>query len=336
VSKVFADYHHGALYYSFHLLFEKRLGWELYRPTGYDWFKRGLWRYSAHPFVVKQYLEPPSDKYRRARGVYHVPLREGKNVYTHRAITLQAFEEMDFDYVVASVYQHEEPYRRLAEEKGAVFVRQLGNPQEFCNYAICRNVLCSITNPATPIPDDVNHVVYHQEFDLEDFRYEAPNHHNVIKSFVNCYPTLPDYHLWGEYRELLHDFKWFMHGGMGLDGLVPEEEKAEAMRQASFIWHLKPLAGYEHVIHNAYAVGRPCIVKMSYLRGSMPEPLLIDGETCTDLDRRTMRASAELIRRCSKPEVHVEMCERAHERFREVVDFDREFGEIRRFLRRAS
>jgi len=54
--RVLADYHHGALYYSFHLLFEERLGFELYRPIGYEWFKRGFWKYSRNPQVIRQYL----------------------------------------------------------------------------------------------------------------------------------------------------------------------------------------------------------------------------------------------------------------------------------------
>lgn len=330
--RVFADFHHGALYYSFHLLFEKRLGWELYRPTGYEWFTKGFWRYSTNPTVIKQYLQPPDVPPKD--GVYHVPYMEGTQRYVHKAITFQKFMEMDFDYIIASVYQHEHCFHSLAQMKNAVLIRQMGNPNEVSDFKIVRNVLNSTTNP---VPPDVNQVHYHPEFSLEDFKYEPPQTHNSIKSFLNCLPHYPDAKLWYEYKEALPEFTWKMHGILGEDGLLPEKEKAKAMREASFIWHLKRQGdGYGFVVFQSYACGRPMIIKKSYYRGQMAEPLFTDSVTCIDLDLGTKKENVEKIRYFAKPENHVEMCLNAYKRFKEIVDFDKEFVAVKNFLERAK
>ncbi len=58
---VFTDLHHESLYQSLQLLFEKRLGWRLFRPAGLDWFQKGYWRiaelYNNAPDTISQFLE---------------------------------------------------------------------------------------------------------------------------------------------------------------------------------------------------------------------------------------------------------------------------------------
>lgn len=331
---VFSDFHHGALYFSLHLLFEKRLGWNLYRPTGYEWYKRGFWRYSSDPRVIKQYLEEASEELLK-HGVYRVPSQEGSVTYFQNAITFTQFLEMDFDFIIASVYQHEGPFFKLITEykPDAALIRQMGNPNEVCDFSVCRNVLNSTMNP---VPQNVNTVRYHPEFSLEDFRYTKPETHNVVKSFLNCLPMSVDAPLWDEYSEAMPDFVWKMHGILGKDELLPEGEKAKAMRMASFIWHLKFQGdGYGFVIHNAYACGRPCIVKGSYYREQLAEALLEDSVTCIDLELGSKDENVKKIRWLSKPENHVEICENAYKHFKKHVDFDREFVQVKKFLERT-
>jgi len=345
---VLVEWHHGSLYYSFHLLFEKRLGWNLFRPIGYEWFKKGFWRYSRNPSVIKQYLETPDrneqivqkwnqwsgEKPELENGVYLIPMLEGSQRYLHRAITYEKFLEMDFDYIIASVHQHEQPFHRLAKEKEAVFIRQFGNPNEICDFSICRNIMNSTT---TVIPEDINAVSYHPEFSLEEFRYETPKQHKVIKSFLNALPTTIDAPLWYQYEEVLPDFKWLMHGIIGRDGLVPEQEKAKAMREASWIWHLKSQGdGYGFVVFQSYACGRPLIVKKHYYARQSAEGLMEDSVTCIDLDLGNKQENVEKIRFFSKPENHIQICENAYKRFKQIVDFDKEFYKIKKFLQQAT
>lgn len=54
--KVLADHHHDDLYESLRILFEDRLGWELYRPIGTEWYTEGYWDVYNHPDTVTQYL----------------------------------------------------------------------------------------------------------------------------------------------------------------------------------------------------------------------------------------------------------------------------------------
>ena len=346
---VFADWHHGSLYYSLHLLFEKRLGWNLFRPIGYDWFKRGFWRYSRKPSVVKQYLETPDrdeqvvymwtqwsgEKPRLEDGVYLISMLEGSDTYVHKAITFEKFLQLDFDFVIASVYQHEKPFHELIQKhkKDAVLIRQMGNPNEVYDINICRNILNSTT---AQVPQNINHVNYHQEFSLHDFRYETPTNHKTIKNFVNALPTTIDAPLWSEYEEAMPEFMWRMHGLIGRNGFLPEQDKAKAMCEASFIWHLKSQGdGYGFVVHQAVACGRPLIVKKHYYAGQFADPLLEDSVTCIDLDLGNKQENVEKIRFFSKPENHLELCENAYRRFKENVDFDKEFLEIKKFLDRS-
>lgn len=332
---VFCDYHHGGLYYSFYLLFEKRLGWKLHRPIGGAWYTRGFWTYSSHPSTIKQYLEIP-ENVDKDDGVYLVPATEGNDTYIQRAITFEKFLETDFDFIIASVYNHERPYYNLVQmfKKDAVLIRELGNISDVCDFSIYRNILNSAL---IPVPQDVNCVIYHPEFSLKDYRYVPPQTHNMIRNFVNCMPQTKDAPMWNEYRSVMSDFVWKMHGILGEDGNIHSSMMPRAMRNTSFVWHVKYGGdGYGFTLHNAYASGRPCIVKKSYYVGQTAEALLDDSITCVDLDAGTKSENIEKIRYFSKPETHLKMCENAYTRFNKVVNFDKEFEAIKQFLELAK
>lgn len=328
---VFCDYHHGALYYSMHLLFEKRLKWNLFRPIGEGWYKKGYWRYSDHLPTVEQYLKIPQAP--EEDGVHLIPDFEGTQPFIHKGITLERFMEMDFDFIIASVHNHEQPYYNLAQQKEASFIRQMGNSHDMCNFDICKMVMNSTKNP---IPPEVNQIHYHPEFNVkEDYYYTPSLRHKIIKNFVNCYPTTVDAPLWSIYKIHMKDFLWKMHGILGEDGLLSAKDVPRSMRRASFIWHLKSQGdGYGFVVHQAMAAGRPLIVKKQYYAGQMVEPLLEDGITCIDLNNDQLFENIRKIRYFSTPERHRGMCENAHKRFKEVVDFDKEFLEIKKFLKK--
>ncbi|MEK6881264.1 MAG: hypothetical protein AABY22_16705, partial [Nanoarchaeota archaeon] len=127
--KVFTDFHHGDLYYSFQLLFEKRLGWELYRPIGTDWQSEGFWKiadpYGDNSDTIMQFLgispgwkpkdqtPPLNDVSYKEGDVYQ--LFEYPHGTRHKAITLETFKEMDIDIVIASIPAHFAPFQRLID-----------------------------------------------------------------------------------------------------------------------------------------------------------------------------------------------------------------------------
>jgi len=349
---VLADWHHGGLYYSLHLLFEKRLGWKLYRPTGVEWHSNGFWKYSDNPGVVKQYLEPSADVAglqvgeqtplgeRPADGIYEMPWHEGENKFTMRAVTLEAFKKMDWRFVVASVWNHEEPFARLIREHAprAVLIRQMGNVYDHFEPSISKNVLNSTM---MPVPETTNTVRYHQEFDLGVYRPEKPPNNTTIKSFLHAFPSLEppqlvsDYRLWHAMRAAMPDYTFKEYGVLCEDGNLPSAQMPAAIRSASFVCHLKFWGdGFGHTIFNSAACGKPIITKGNYFRGMMAGQLLEDEVTFLAIGD-DVEANARKIRQWSAPDRYESLSRNMHERFRQVCDFDREFLAIKDFLERA-
>ena len=69
---VFCDKHHISLLYSLQLLFEKRLGGNLFTPIGEEWFTQGYWKgaeaYGNHPSTIKQFLSLEAQGYQHPDG----------------------------------------------------------------------------------------------------------------------------------------------------------------------------------------------------------------------------------------------------------------------------
>ena len=340
---VFCDYHHASLFYSLHLLFEKRLGWELYRPIGMDWAKQGFWRYFDHPDTQNQYLglhqgnlQPRSRlnaKRREENGIYYIT--EPSENFEHKAVTYQKFLSMKWDLIIASVPQHLEPYTRLASQfqPPPKLIFQMGNEFRPVPYNFAHNILSS-TAPF-PVPDGVNAVFYHQEFDLDKFKFVPPTGDRKIKSYLNWQGKTLDAHLWDEYKAGLPEFDFVGHGVNGDDGVITGTDNiAKSMAGADFVWHCKPGGdGFGHVLHNAFACGRPVIGRFSHYKNKLAGDLLIDLVTGIDLDQRDFETNCALIREYSELKAHRAMCECVRRRFDEVVDFDAEFDRIKVFLK---
>ncbi len=332
---VFADEHHDSLYQFLRILFERRLKGSIYRPIGYEWYENRIWQYSHLPGTIAQYLQIPNSAEFRG-DVYHIP--ENRHIEMDKCITFEQFHKMKIDLVVATVSNHEVSFSDLAKShwNKPKFIRVIGNINEPIDFSYSRNIIATATT--IPIPPDINVVFCHQEFDLGRFCYKPPAVRNSIKNMMNCFPSSRDFALWGQYKALLPEFEWKMHGILGEDGIIgPADDMAAAMHDSTFIWHVKPGGdGFGHNVHNAYAVGRPLITRRKYYAGKLGGQLMTDNETCIDLDAGTPEENAERIRLWARPENHDEMCKRAYQRFKEVVDYDREFGEIQKFLSRLQ
>ena len=255
-----------------------------------------------------------------------------------KCITLEQFHKMPIDIVIASVSNHEVSFSDLAKShwNKPKFIRVIGNINEPINFSYSRNIMA--TAATVPIPSDINVVFCHQEFDLNRFCYKPPTVRNSIKNMMNCFPASGAFPLWGQYKALLPEFEWKMHGILGEDGIIgPADDMAIAMHNSTFIWHVKPGGdGFGHNVHNAYAVGRPLITRRKYYADKLGGQLMIDNETCIDLDAGTPEENAERIRFWAQPENHDKMCKRAYRQFKKVVDYDQEFEEIQKFLGRLQ
>jgi hypothetical protein len=344
--KVLADLHHADLYYSLQLLFEKRLGAELYRPIGMEWYHEGFWNVFPHPDTAGQFLglnqaiDIPKDvhgnplprgarvneEYRFEDGIYYVTdVTKGK---IQRAITLDKFRSMEFDLLVSSIPAHIEPFNKLISQSQprAKHIFQVGNVWG-CQPGV-KNILAS-TAPFS-VPDGVRVCFYHQEFDLDVWRYTPPTNHTKVYSWIH----------WMQRKDLMNQYAASLPGwefrsfGAGLEDHIMETDKqAERMLESGWTWHYKPEGdGYGYAPHRACATGRPLIVWGDFYKGKLAGQLMQDGVTCVDISRRSFSDSAHMIRRLSHAEEHLKMAEAAHRRFCDVVSFEEEEQRIRRFL----
>lgn len=355
---VFTDFHHAGLLQSLILLFERRLGGRVYRPIGTEWHTNGFWKVYDHPATVEQFLgingatpdgTPPLNEVVGKDALE--PPRRGKyfchdidSGQTNRAITYEAFMDMKIDIVIASLPYHVKPFWDLCNlhPSRPKLIYQIGNQWDGNETAL--NIMASAK--IAPI-EGTNFISYHQEFDLdifkpnEDIANGAPYAaHKNIFSFVNVFGGqdhfASDWGLFQNIEQKMSDWTFRSYGGQCRDGAIgPSDRLADKLKEARFIWHTKQGGdGYGHIIHNAPAVGRPLIVKKEYYRGKMAEPLLEDGVTCLTIDGLSIDEMINKIVYYNDQERYTALCQNAYNRFKEIVDFDREQKEIELFLSR--
>jgi hypothetical protein len=342
--RILADFHHADLFES-HLLIADRFGWDVWRPIGMEWFTEDIWQFEREwhgDAVARQYLSlwDTDVESSEVPGVFY--RQDGTHPgRTFRMITLAAAREMEWDAVLSSVPANDPGLWKFAREVGARFGVHLGNEGQQSRWDLADFAWVSTALPYRP---PVKSVTYRQPFSLEDFRHEwPPSGRATVASFVQCFPenVVP----YGEYLDLARtapDLTFQVYGAYGshpLDefacgNLETTPAVADAMRAARTIWHSKSWSdGYGHVIHNAFAVGRPVVGRAGYYRGKMAEPLWVEGVTSFDIDRRSQAEVVALLRRLrDDDEYHRQISLNAALRFREVVDFDGEADEIRRLM----
>lgn len=335
---VLVDYHHGNLFYSLHLLFEKRLGYKVFRPIGQEWFTQGHWQvalpYGNAQDTIDQYLAINPDKwdsfknlngdYKLEEGIYHI--YDPENGFHHKAITFEKFKEMKFDLIVASHPLHGNWERLLQYQPKSKFIQQLGN---YGQSTDAKNVLSSTTDFMPR--EDQNVMYYHQEFDLKEYKYNPPRNHTKVSSFVVLFPEREIFHI---YKSALPEMDFKAYGPGAIDGTITDGEGiAKEMRNSAFGWHIKPGGdGFGHVLHKWFASGRPVIIRGDFYKGQIGYQLLIDGVTCIDLDKHTFEENVRLIKFWSQPENHKKMCKAAYKQFKKVCNFDKESNEIKEWL----
>lgn len=344
---IFVDFHHSGLLSSLILLFEKRLKHKVYRPIGMEWLDRGFWDVYNHPETAKQYLSMdqgynPEDGTKPLNRLFNSLFRYEKDVYYctditngsfNKAITFDKFLEMDIDVVIASIPQHIEPFKRLIREykQNAKLIYQIGN-----TWNVGENEISNVLSSAlVDIPENVNSVIYHQEFETDIFSFEPNESEKVITSFVNCFNTASgfkeDWVLFEKIEKLMPEWSFKCLGGGCRDGSADGVKSvADLMKKSRFIWHTKNGGdGYGHIIHNAFAVGRPPIVKIDYYRGKMAEKLMIDMKTCIAIDGLNPQ---EIINKIQSAD-YKQMSINAFNQFSREIDFDNEEKKIRQFLK---
>lgn len=348
--RVFVDFHHSSLLRSLILLLEDRLGMNVYRPIGMDWFYNGFWAINDQEDTARQFLStdqairpgdgtPPLNKiqnlHQAIEGLYYV-LDPGSKT-AHKACDLSLFQNTKFDYLIATIPQHVPIFKKLIElyQPQAKLIIQIGNNWQGYDFGDTP-VLASVKGP---LPNATNAIFYHQEFDLEIFHPETIRNSKNVYSFVNIIQNTGKG--WDDYLQLKHalgplGWKFRAYGGQCPDGnMTGPYELANKLREAMFVFHVKPGGdGFGHIIHNAYAVGRPLITRSSYYRGQLAEDLLVEG-TYIDLDVHPLRDVQSLLMNAAASTMAMQqMSQRAYARFCEVVNYDKEAKAIESWLQK--
>lgn len=341
--KLFVDYHHADLAESHHLVFADRFGWEVFVPYGMDWFTSDTWQFERAwhgDAVARQYLlgiwqgEEPD-----ANGIVRlVDTRHPGRILT--GITYEAAREQRWDAVMSSVPANALGFAQFARETGAVFGIHIGN--QWGDEAWHTKPDFAIVTTTSPIPQGICHVVVHQEFSLKEFYPSLPEGFGPVRSFVNCFPETPEYANFLETARGGADLSWEVHGALGTaqaDEFTKEDihgvdRVAELMRGAGAIWHAKHWSdGFGHVIHNAFAVGRPVFGYERYYRDKLAGPLWVDGVTSFDVERRSRDEVYTLLRRLRDDrDFYLDVCASSAQRFSEIVSFDQDAEQIKAML----
>lgn len=337
---VLVDYHHNALLTSLYKLFVERLGWTMYIPMGMEWYDREYWaidsgeRDQAHYGLAKQFLQSPI--------IPDFTIKTPEQPKINYAFMEDIEAGLKFDIVLSSAPCRFPTFEKLIKDFGmnAKHIFQAGNnfAHDTWFLANTKNLLSSATGPYQLMTHIPNRQFYHQEFDLGLFRPDPKDTKiNTVTGFQHmmCRPNL--FH---QLEVMMPKWRFRTFGVNNREGPISSIGTLSAwMRRAGFIWHVKTLdEGYGHTIHNAFACGKPLITDTSYMwvyhQGKIPNTCmaLYTPETIIDIKDMSMeQVKAEIEKRAGNYQYY---SNKVLEKFREVVNFDAEFVEIKKFLER--
>lgn len=273
--KILTDFHHPDLYWSFVLTMERRLGWEVYRVIGMEWFDKGYWQFEkfwagnrfAKMFLALDPTNAPGDQTNPVR-------KPDRNLFTHwirederhpgydiKMVTIEQAREIEFDYVMATVPHNQEGFKRFADEIGAGFIVQVGNAEHNIDWSLDPIVLNST---ARELKGKTKSLDYDQEID-PSFSYEPLPEKGEIASFHIDW-NQQNLDMFFEVAAHLPMYEFQSYGNLGLY-LIKTADVAQKMKESRILWHTKHVGdGWGHVIHGAMAIGRPLIGKKSYYK----------------------------------------------------------------------
>jgi hypothetical protein len=343
--KIFTDLHHSGLLYSLHLLFEKRLGYELYRPIGMDWFENNYWDiakpYNNNINTVKQYLQikpefhpvdvsPTLNKITLSTPS-HYEVQDLYHNYTEKAITFEQFKAMDIDIIIASIPDHYITYTDLRNKHKpkAKVICQMGNMFDEVKIMIAQGIIKNLMASTIEFPAKCHRVFYHQEQPLVDFT--EPPMDKTISSFVHC---LPKAEIFNDYKLAIPEAEFLSYGAGCQEGWATILSDLYAkMRRSSFVYHVKPGGdGYGWNWHSAFITGRPIITYLSDYKDKLGG-VLFDENCGINLEARPFDDNVKLIKSIlSDRDRLLEYCHHSYNNFRKYVDYTTDTANIINFI----
>lgn len=337
---VFSDLHQADLGYSLQLL-AKRANWDIYFPIGMDWYENNFW--SIYPSIetAKQYLRT-EQAYQPLDGTLPLNIineviddcyivEDKHNNSFHKAITFETFKEMDINIVIASIPQHIKPFKELAKMKNAKFIFQMGNYFPEVNLFEIPNLMVNSLPPN--IPFSCHYIQYHQEFSLDIFKPLGLPPEKEVASFINILSGNAGKADYYTLRVMLPEYQFKSYGAQNDDGVMnTTQEIAGEMNKSAFGFHSKWGGdGFGHILYNWFACGKPIITRVSDYKDRLGGELLIDMQTCIDLDKHSYEDVCDIIKNI-EPHKYEYMSQQAYLRFQQCVDYNVEELHIREFL----
>lgn len=353
---ILCDFHHSDLWWSHHLIFERGLGHTLFRPRGMEWHTEG-YILPNNPDVARQFLEHSMydfdfamKHFEKARprlekeaddtlwvgmdtinGCPYYPL--------FRTLTFEEFKDTKIDVLMATVSNHQVPFIELKNKykPNAKLLREEGNVGGFDHFNQNFPNLMTSDVPTYEKVTASNKVLYHQRFDLGIFYSSPTSYQKRIGSFHPSFRNTPEMVTFAEaHWTQMPEVAFYDYGFTGRNGFCnTKSQLADAMRQVSFVWHVKPIGdGFGHIIHNAFAVGRPVITVGSHYEGRIAGRLLEDEITCIMLNPDKQVENIKKINRNWKK--LEDMSRQAFTRFYEVVKYDQELKILEQFIERLE
>lgn len=351
---VFADLHHSGLFYSLKLLFEDRLGYNLYRPVGVEWFEEGYWDIAkpynnnldtVHQFLLLRSDYKPADNTPPLNHIVgieptHYNVDELAHGYIQKAITFKQFLDMDIDIIIASIPDHWITYTKLRDKykPKARVICQMGNMfsevKPLMASGIVDNLMASTIE--LPTPTSVNSVFYHQEQPVKEF-VEPPRQKKIV-SLVNLLPE-PElfYQYKGEFAKSGFELK--SYGASCPDGFINTlPELYQTIQDCDFVYHNKPRGdGYGWVFHSAFMLGRAVITNFNDYKDKLGSRLLEGKKTAINMALNSVVENVNTI--CgiyNDKKTHLTISREASNRFKQVVDYNQEEQKLRSFISRLK
>lgn len=330
--RILLDYHHYALLKSFYYLFKKRFNFNVYLPTGFEWLDDGN-LYSCYP------------NRGTADQMLNSWLHDSFISNNFTKINFNEFIELDIDIIVCSLLENYKVFDYLIKKynKKCKLILHIGNnnPPELIKQIGVKNLFSS-SWPIYNVADIPNKVFARQEFSLELFK---PKYDCNIKSIANFKHILENEEIviFEKLESSLKDWNFKSYGAKNRDGIISgyEEIISNSMREFGFIYHFKKIdEGFGHVIHNAFACGKPVITNSEYMTVSYYNKkmnntaslLFEDDITIIDISKNSIDDIKYKLEKMS--DNYIESSQRVYDKFKNTVNFDKEFINIKQFIER--
>lgn len=333
--KILADFHHPDLYESYLLTLQDRLGYDVYRMIGDQWFTKNYWTFEkswAGDKYAKMFL--PLDENDRIVGDHYErddPRHPGR---TFKMLTLDQAREMRIDYVLTSVTNNHQSFQNFVNEINSKHIIQVGNNEHYVNW---QPGMLGLISTSAVVPSSIRYVRYSPEFDVQNLFYHSPVPvDGPVGSFILVWhgdrpQTLG---LLNYVADSIPERPFYVYGEEG-QVLETDPLVAERMQEVAAFWHTKAVGdGYGFVIHQSASIGRPLIGMRHYYHGARAS-FLWDPKSSLDLDSmKPETAAAEVKALLDDPDRLISMGEHAYSLFQSRVNFDEDAENIRKLLER--